>query len=197
MALLEGIQLGFLLAAPRLGDTNFEGSVVLLGVHEDDGGSVGWTINGAPIDVAATIVRATGLVPDDKKLPHGFERRATIGGPVSPESVWILHRLVEGEEPLPGTIKVGDAIGVTSTPEALEMLVNGRGPSDFTLLVGYAGWGPGQLADEMAQGAWLPMPADAELLFEGPTSTLWQRAYQKVIGTSPAAFVSPTRGAAN
>ncbi len=197
MLLSKGIELGFLLAAPRLGDANFEGSVVLLGVHDDEGGSIGWTVNGDDLELASTIVRATGLAPEHARLPEGFERQATIGGPVSQESVWILHRRIAGETPLPGTIAIGAEIGVTSTPEALTMLVDGRGPSDFRLLVGYAGWGPGQLADELKKGVWLPTDADPALLFDAPTSTLWQRAYAKAIGTIPAAFVMPKNGAVN
>jgi len=194
VTLLQGIQPGLLLAAPRLGDPNFEGTVVLLGAHDDDGGSIGWTVNGPEIDVAATIIRATGLVGPSERLPEGFDRRAARGGPVSPESVWILHRRTEGMEALPGTVEIGDAIGVTSTAEALAMLIAGQGPSDFRLLVGYAGWGPGQLAREMAQGAWLPAPADPVLLFEEPAMSLWRRAYEKTIGTGPGAFVAPGRG---
>jgi putative transcriptional regulator len=188
------IELGFLLAAPRLGDVNFDGSVVLLGVHDDETGSVGWTVNGDTLDLAAKIVRATGLVAEDAPLPASFDRPATIGGPVSPESVWILHRLRSDEEALPGTITIGEGIGVTSTPAALTMLVEGRGPSEFRLLLGYAGWGPGQLADELGKGAWLPTQADPALLFDGPTSTMWQRAYEGAIGSIPAAFVMPKRG---
>jgi putative transcriptional regulator len=193
VGIAKGIELGFLLAAPRLGDVNFDGAVVLLGVHGDEAGSIGWTVNGDALEIAAKIVRSTGLVAADASLPAGFDLPATIGGPVSPESVWILHRLRDGEQALPGTIAIGEAIGVTSTPEALAMLVEGRGPSEFRLLLGYAGWGPGQLADELAKGAWLPTEADPEILFTDPMSTMWQRAYENAIGSIPAAFVMPKR----
>lgn len=190
----KGIELGFLLAAPRLGDSNFDGAVVLLGLHDDEGGSIGWTVNGDPLEVAARVVRATRLVRDGATLPTGFDQPATVGGPVEPESVWILHRRREDEEALPGTITIGDAIGVTSNAEALAALVDGRGPREFRLLLGYAGWGPGQLADELAKGVWLPTAADPTLLFDEPASTMWQRAYERAIGTIPAAFVMPKPG---
>ena len=67
---------------------------------------------------------------------------------------------------------------------------------NFHLLVGYAGWGAGQLASEVAQGAWLPASANAPLLFEDELGTLWKRAYADAIGTVPGAFVSTTRGSA-
>ncbi len=191
---LTSIEPGFLLAAPTLGDPNFEGTVVLLGLHDDDDGSLGWTVNGAVVDDASTIVRATGLVEAGDELPEGFKRLALRGGPVSPESVWILYDRKTSPELLPGSIEIGKEIAVTATASALRMLLEGKGPTDFRLLVGYAGWGPGQLARELASGAWLPAEADARVLFEGDTKTLWRRAYEKAIGTVPAAFVSRPRG---
>ena len=190
---IHTIEPGLLLAAPRMGDPNFEGTVVLLGVHEE-GGSLGWTVNGVSLAEAADIVRATGIVAAGEKLPTAFDRQALSGGPVSPESVWILYR--RGAEALPGSIVVGDDIGVTSSMEALRSLIRGDGPREFRLLIGYAGWGPGQLEHEISKGTWLPTAADAKLLFDGTPETLWQRAYAGAIGTIPAAFVGTTRGSA-
>ena len=79
---------------------------------------------------------------------------------------------------------------------ALRSVIDGHGPSEVRLLVGYAGWGPGQLESELAKGVWLPAAPDAALLFDDTTSTLWQRAYQHSIGSIPAAFVGSTRGSA-
>jgi putative transcriptional regulator len=195
---LHKIEPGLLLAAPRLGDPNFERTVVLLGLHGDDEGSLGWTMNGPVIERASTIVRATGLVDEAGELPHrpGFARHARRGGPVSRESVWILYAVREGVKLLPGSLNVQESMAVTSTPDALRALVAGDGPDDFRLLVGYAGWAPGQLAEEMSEGAWLPAPIDAALLLHEDVDTLWERAYDKAIGTVPTAFVTGTRGSA-
>lgn len=205
---LRQIEPGLLLAAPRLGDPNFERAVVLLGMHGDDEGSLGWMVNGPVVERAATIVRATGLVDDVGELPHraGFARHARSGGPVSRESVWILYAVGAGAPLLPGSLSlpgpdaavpgVPASMAVTSTPEALRALVAGEGPDDFRVLVGYSGWAPGQLVEEFSQGAWLPAPLDAELLFHEDIDTLWERAYEKAIGSVPAAFVSTTRGSA-
>ena len=192
---IHSIEPGLLLAAPRMGDPNFEGTVVLLGAHED-GGSMGWTINGGRLADGADIVRATGLVTAGTTLPAVFEHPALSGGPVSPESVWILYRRAEGAELLPGSLTVGAEIAITSSLDALRTLVDGGGPKEVRLLLGYAGWGPGQLEREVSKGVWLPAAADAELLFDVATSTLWQRAYAQAIGSIPAAFVGTTRGSA-
>lgn len=192
---IHSIEPGLLLAAPRLGDPNFEGTVVLLGAHED-GGSIGWTINGDKLAEGAEIVRATGLVEAGATLPAVFAHPALSGGPVSPESVWIMYRRQDGDELLPGSLPIGDEIAVTSSLDALRTLIGGGGPSEVRLLIGYAGWGPGQLEREVSKGVWLPTAADADLLFDAATSTLWQRAYAQTIGTIPAAFVGTTRGSA-
>jgi putative transcriptional regulator len=191
---IHAIEPGFLLAAPRLGDPNFEGAVVLLGVHDDEG-SLGWTLNGPLVDEAATIVRATSLVSAGDALPDTFNHPALRGGPVSPASVWILYKREGGDLVLPGSISIGHEISVTGSVEALRTLIAGRGPTTFRLIVGYAGWGPGQLASELARGAWLPGAADASILFGKDTTTLWQRAYAKAIGSIPQAFTS-RRGSA-
>jgi len=125
-----------------------------------------------------------------------LERPALCGGPVSPESVWILYRRAAGDTLLPGSIAIGDEIAITSTIAALRSVVDGKGPTDVRLLVGYAGWGPGQLENELAKAAWLPAAPDAELLLDDMKSTLWQRAYHVAIGSVPAAFVGTTRGTA-
>jgi putative transcriptional regulator len=199
MVSLTTIEPGFLLAAPTLGDPNFEGTVVLLGIHDEEDGSLGWTVNGAVVDDASSIVRATGFVEAGDELPEGFSRPALRGGPVSPESVWILYARKTSPELLPGSIEIGDEIAVTATASALRLLLQGKGPTDFRLLVGYAGWGPGQLARELSLGAWLPAEADAGVLFKGDTKSLWRRAYERAIGSVPAAFVSRTArgGSAN
>ena len=94
---IHSIEPGLLLAAPRLGDPNFDGTVVLLGAHEE-GGSIGWTVNGAMLATASDVVRATGLVKAGGPLPAIFDAPALSGGPVSPESVWILYRRAKGDE---------------------------------------------------------------------------------------------------
>lgn len=196
MSSISTLEPGLLLSAPTLGDPNFEGTVVLLGLHEEQGGSLGWIVNGEPIADAATIVRATRLVGATDELPDAFAQAALRGGPVSPESVWILYRRAAGADPLPGSIFVGDDIAVTAAEEALRAILAGGAPSTFRLLLGYAGWAPGQLTGEIGAGAWLPAAADAGVVFDGETSTMWKRAYAKAIGTIPTAFVTGKGGSA-
>ena len=189
---------GFLLAAPDLLDPHFHRTVVLLGIAED-GGALGWTLNGPAVATGATVVRATGLVPADASLPASFERPATRGGPVSPESVWIVYRVVEGEPLLPGSLVVGTEIAVTTSVDALRAFTSGERQGEFQLVVGYAGWGASQLAAEITGGSWVFTGADPSLVFgeeSQATETLWERAYQKTMGVHPGAFVGGKPGSA-
>lgn len=189
---------GFLLAAPDLLDPNFHRAVVLLGIAQD-GGALGWTLNGPVLADGATIVRSTGLVAPDAALPAGFDRPATRGGPVSPETVWIVYQVQEGEPLLPGSMPVGTEIAVTASVDALRALTSGARRCAFQLVVGYAGWGASQLAGEITAGAWLFTAADPALVFGAttePSDTLWQRAYEKTIGIHPGAYVGGKPGSA-
>ena len=189
---------GFLLAAPDLVDPNFHHAVVLLGIAED-GGALGWTLNGPVLADAATVVRSTGLVPPDAALPASFDDPATRGGPVSPETVWIVYQVQDGEALLPGSMPIGNRIAVTASVDALRALTSGERVCTFQLVVGYAGWGAAQLAGEITAGAWIFTAAEPALVFGNgtePKDTLWQRAYQKAMGIHPGAYVGGKPGSA-
>lgn len=172
--------------------------MVLLGFAED-GGALGWTLNGAAVADGATIVRSTGLVAPGAPLPASFDRPATRGGPVSRESVWIVYRVQHGAALLPGSLPIGAGIAVTASVDALRAFTSGERTDVFRLVVGYAGWGAAQLAGEITAGAWLFTAADPELVFgdaANAADTLWERAYQKTMGIHPGAYVGGKPGSA-
>ncbi len=186
---------GLLLAAPRLGDPNFERSVVLLGRHSADG-SLGWVLNGRALAPVKDLLRDSGLVPGDVTLPAGgaFDRIARKGGPVAPATGWLLY--VRGDTELPGEMNVGSSLGVTGDLNALQTVMRGGQPADFRLLLGYAGWGPGQLENEVASGAWLPVSVSDSLVLDTESERLWDQAYFQSAGVTPIAFTSTRRGQA-
>lgn len=193
MTIRRSLAPGLLLAAPRLGDPNFERTVVLLARH-DDSGALGWIVNGRRVAPVAELLRNSGLVPEGVTLSASpaFSRDARVGGPVTPESGWVFYR--RDGAPLSGEIEIGEDLGVTGDLEALTAVVRG-GDRDFRLLLGYAGWSPGQLDAEVRAGVWLPADVDAELVL-AEADDLWERAYQQTIGAAPAAFVSARGGSA-
>lgn len=183
-----------LLAAPRLRDPNFERTVVLLGKHEEDG-ALGWVLNGAGLQPVGDLLRAAELVPAHGEVPdtEAFHRTARIGGPVHPESGWLLYR--SGTASFTGEVEMG-RVAVCNRPEALQAVIQGEPPHDFRLYLGYAGWGPGQLETEMKEGVWFPSPFDPDLIFESANDSLWERAFERATGLPPSHFTHTEWGRA-
>lgn len=187
---------GFLLASPQLGDPNFKRTVVLLG-HHDSEGSLGWVLNGQELLPVSQMLSDASLIPIGITLPETppFSAGARIGGPVMPGSAWLVF---ERESRLPeyeGEHDLGGGFAATSARAAIEALARGDGPQFFHLLLGYAGWGPGQLEGEIQRGAWLPTDFDPKLLRDFNGDSLWDAAY-KSVGATPLAFTTTTRGSA-
>ena len=187
---------GLLLAAPRLGDPNFERSVVLLG-HHDENGALGWVLNGRPLVAVRELLKEADLVPAGVSLPEteSFSHHARIGGPVMPGSAWVLFRRGEATQGYAGEHDLGGEYAVTAAREAVEAIARGEGPTEFRLYLGYAGWGPQQLEGEIRAGAWLPATLDPELLMATKSEELWEAAYRSA-GASAIGFMAPTRGSA-
>jgi len=178
---------GMLLAAPSLRDPNFMHSVVLLGRSGDDG-ALGWVVNGRELMSVRELLTSSELIPPGTAVPDSpaFASAVRMGGPVAPAAGWLVYR--RQPEPLPGEITVGADIGVTGEMAAFSALMEGKGPADFRMLLGCAGWAPGQLEAEIGAGAWLPAPVEAVLVMDSQAAFVWDEAYHLTVGTEPAAF---------
>jgi putative transcriptional regulator len=196
MALRGSLAPGLLLAAPRLHDANFERSVVLIGSH-DEGGALGWVLNGKTISPVRKLLSDSALVPPNTTLPDSasFDAFARVGGPVMPGSAWVLFRRDPAIEAGPGEHNLAEGYAISSARELVEQIARGEGPAEFSLLLGYAGWASDQLENEIQSGAWLPAPFLPDLLHVDP-SDLWSTAYQRAVGTVPMAFTSNKVGLA-
>jgi putative transcriptional regulator len=181
---------GLLLAAPPLADPNFERSVVLLSAHGPEG-AFGWVLNGQRAMSLSELLVRTELALEAPKL-SGVAR---IGGPVAMDQVWLLYPSGSLPSELEGQLEVASGITASASRKVLEVVAAGRVPVGLVALVGYAGWGPGQLENEIKVGAWLPTDVTAEVVFDTPTSELWARAYARV-GATPMAFTTRTVGSA-
>lgn len=177
-----------LLSAPGIGDSTFERTVILLGKHNEEG-ALGWILNGDELPPVKELLLTAKLLPEDGLIPESdaFSRPARIGGPVAPETGWLVYTRKQAR--FEREIAVGDSLVVTGDAEALDAVLAGREPRNFHLLLGYTGWGPGQLENEMKAGAWLPTTVDPELLFPedgGRLSSekIWETAYGAVMGSN-------------
>lgn len=168
---------GFLLATPILEDPNFRRTVVLL-FHHTPEGALGLVVN-RPSN------RNLGELLDLIQMPVGHssirDLPVLLGGPVSPGSGWIIF---EGDDPSGMSFVVRDGLRVTGSLAVLKDLIEHGPKGHVSFLLGYSGWGPGQLDREMEAGAWMTAPADRETLFECPYDERWRRAWLS-IGIDP------------
>ena len=175
----------FLLAMPGMGDPNFDGSVVFVAEHNDKG-ALGLVIN-RPMDIDL----GTLFERIDLRLEHKVRRLEPVfyGGPVQTDRGFVLHRPVGAWG---ATVAVGGDVGLTSSRDVLEAYAAGEGPDRLIVTLGYAGWGPGQLEDEIARNAWLTTQADLRVLFDVPADKRLNRAFG-LLGIDPA-FLSQEAG---
>jgi len=180
---------GMLLAAPTLHDPNFEHSVVLLGRSGGDG-ALGWVINGRELMSVHELLASSEMLPQGHQIEEtaSFAAPVRLGGPVAPAAGWLIYR--RGTLPMPGEMPVGAELGVTGELAAFAALVRGQGPAIFKLLLGCAGWAPGQLEGEISAGSWLPTSVRPNLVLDASVATAWGEAYHETVGADPAAFTS-------
>lgn len=181
---------GLLVAMPSLKDPNFFRAVVLLCEHTREG-AFGIIINHTlELPVQAVCAEAGIAWTGDDTA------RVFCGGPVDRQRGWLLH---SSEQTFEGTQVVHEGVAVTPSRDGLEAY--GQDPSGlFRLVLGYAGWGPGQLDREILQGSWITAPLSADLVFgapeagqRGPTfagrAEVWQRALERIGIANPTHLV--------
>jgi putative transcriptional regulator len=170
---------GLLLAMPQLADPNFSRAVVLMIEHGEQG-SFGLVINHPSPITASELLESLEM--------HWRGEPSEVvwqGGPVSPSTGWVLHEPVAiAVANTGGTIAISSTISLSTSPERLRSIAN-QPPPHVRLLLGYSGWGPGQLAEEMASGAWLHTAVDPTLVFETPPEEMWDAAMRS-LGVNPA-----------
>lgn len=174
---------GLLLAMPQLQDPNFSRAVVLMIEHSPQG-SFGLVIN------HPSPIKASELLDSLEMSWHGEDTAVVwAGGPVSPSTGWVLHEPIGVAQPGQGTIAITSSILLSTSPDRLRAIAN-QPPRNIRLLLGYSGWGAGQLEEEMARGAWLHVAADPKLVFDTPPDEIWETALGQ-LGINPASlFVS-------
>lgn len=182
---------GFLVASPSLTDPNFRHAVVLLIEHRSEG-SLGFVVNRpARIDFR-TVIEELGLLDE---LENDTDVPVLAGGPVARNTGWIVSSsgtLGGGSD---DTISVTERLHVSASKEQLQLLAasGARRGDEHVLVLGYAGWGAGQLDEEIRQGAWIPVGLPDGVLFGTAPEDRWQTALQSsginplcIAGSSPS-----------
>jgi putative transcriptional regulator len=152
----------FLLAMPGMSDPRFAHSLIYLCEHSGNG-AMGIVVN-KPTDMTlASLFERVDLVnqPD----PELAGQPVMFGGPVQLDRAFVLHKPAK---PWQATMKITEQIALTSSKDILESVGGDAEPSAMLVALGYAGWVPGQLDQEILQNAWLSVPADDAILFDLP-----------------------------
>ena len=167
-----------LLSMPQLLDPNFSRTVVLLCKHSDEG-AFGLVVNRPLVTSGRVVVNLEPPVSTDSEL------EVWVGGPVEPQRSWML---VGGDPDSPGFVsgnRIAEGLYLSTSPDLLRRLLEPDPPPRTRLVVGYAGWGPGQLEAELAASAWLISDIDRELIFGTPPERMWEAAIRR-LGADPA-----------
>ncbi|MCB2137529.1 MAG: YqgE/AlgH family protein [Rhodobacteraceae bacterium] len=177
-----------LVAMPGMGDRRFSHSVVFLCAHSEEG-AMGLIVNKPAPDLNFDrLLDQLGIAQSD----HSQAIRVHFGGPVEHSRGFVLHSPdYDGEG---ATLKIDDRFGMTATLDILEALARGEGPASSLLALGYSGWGPGQLEDEILANGWLTCDATPELVFSDQNAMKWEGALNSM-GINPVTL-SATAGRA-
>lgn len=178
------LQPGFLVAAPSLLDPNFQGSVVLLTAHKPEG-SLGFVINRASPMSFRDVATELG-VDEDLEIP---EVPVLTGGPVAPETGWLIYDpSTKIGDPGDNVLEVSDNLHVSTSRELLEHIAKEPSANRHVLILGYSGWGAGQLDEEIKQGAWIPVDLEERIVFETPVDDRYV-ATLATLGINPLQIV--------
>lgn len=167
-----------LIASPAIGDPRFDRAVIYVVDHSDEH-AMGITLNRPMRDLRLPILLEQLGVEGAIRVP---DRAVLDGGPVDRDRGFVLHTGEFGNDD--ATLKVGDGFALTATKEVLDAMASEHPPRRSVLALGYAGWGAGQLDDELQANAWLVADADETLLFDESFSDKWERAL-KSLGVDP------------
>jgi putative transcriptional regulator len=164
----------FLIAMPSLADPNFARGVTLICQH-DENGAMGLMVNRLSEYTLGEVLRQMDISSDSPSLGR---QAVLIGGPVQPDRGFVLH---DDPRDFGSTLRFGQAEGrpglaVSTSRDILQEMARGAGPAHTLIALGYAGWTAGQLEEEIAQNAWLTVPADRAIVFDTPLERRWDAA---------------------
>jgi putative transcriptional regulator len=170
-----------LIAMPAMSDERFTRSLIYVCAHSNEG-AMGIVVNqvAGNINFPDLLVQLEVIPAADRiVLPSTAETVKVLkGGPVETGRGFVLHSAdfyIENS-----TLPIDEGVCLTATVDILKAIARGNGPDSAILALGYAGWGPGQLEDEIQQNGWLHCPADQDLLFGTDIETKYTKALQKI-----------------
>lgn len=162
-----------LIAMPSLDGSYFNKTVTYICEHNDEG-AMGLIIN-MPINV--TLNELLTQIDEDKAEEPELEQLVMTGGPVSQDRGFVLHSIQPGWS---SSLALNQEMMITTSKDILMALGTEDAPEKYMVTLGYAGWGPGQLEEEIKANSWLTTPADTEIVFNTPVEQKWKKATEKL-----------------
>ena len=179
-----------LIAMPGIGDPRFERTVIFLCVHSADG-AMGLVVNRAAEQLSfPVLLQRLDLLPQKERIklpPQVRSMKVQIGGPVESGRGFVLHTSDYHADD--STLPIDVGLGLTATLDVLRAIAAGTGPRQALLALGYAGWGPGQLEQEIQRNGWLHCESDETLLFDTDLESKYDLALRK-LGIDPSMLTS-------
>lgn len=167
---MESLQGYFLIATPKMPDPRFEERVIYICAHNDEG-AMGLVINQPIFEITLEdILRNADIPVPSQPLPAVY-----MGGPVETNAAFFLYT---SDYEAQSYIEVTDTVRLTRDPELLHDVAQEKGPKSFIPALGYSGWAPGQLENELTVDGWLTLPANDEIVFHTPDEVKWKKAAQ-------------------
>ncbi|SEL67199.1 putative transcriptional regulator [Colwellia chukchiensis] len=170
---MDSFENQLLIAMPSLDDSYFNKTVTYICEHNAEG-AMGLIIN-LPINVT---VNELLLQIDEAKadIPE-LSQQVLTGGPVSQDRGFVLHSTQAGWN---SSLALNDHVMITTSKDILMALGTEDAPEKYMVTLGYAGWGPGQLEEEIKANSWLLTPADDDIVFNTPIEQRWKKATEKL-----------------
>jgi putative transcriptional regulator len=179
-----------LLAMPGMADPRFERAVIAMCVHDENGAV------GVGVGHKRTGITFRGLLRQlDIDPRQASDCAVHHGGPVEPGRGFVLHSTDwGGQDSIQVNGEDGQIFAMTGTIDVLKAIAEGKGPSRWIVALGYAGWGEGQLDEEMTRHGWFAARAESAILFDTPADERWAAAF-KAEGIDPRLLASETGAA--
>ena len=173
----------FLIAMPGMLDPNFERGITFICQHNEEG-AMGLVVNRLSDYRLGDVLQQMHMPCERAEVAAA---PVLVGGPVMPERGFVLHAFSERE--WDSSYRVSESLTVTTSRDILAAMADGDGPKRALVALGYAGWGAGQLEQELRENAWLTVQADERVLFETALDDRWGAAVA-LVGINPANLTS-------
>ncbi len=173
-----GLEGQLLIAMPGIGDPRFHRSVIFVCAHSDEG-AMGLIVNQASDGLNFSDLLEQLEIETEDAARAALPVR--IGGPVESTRGFVLHSADYGED---GALEISGGYRLTGTVDILRDIAKGKGPAQHMIALGYTGWAPGQLEQELQQNGWLACDAESEIVYADDDKAKWVQALSK-LGISP------------